>query len=66
MKDKRSSSVWTVSDWWHLELLGAAVGLAALISLIAVLVSFDSKPIPRWPWHITVGQLHVLREFRLM
>ena len=45
------------SSNWTLELLSCVLSLGFLVAIIVVLVSYDGKPIPDWPYGITLNAL---------
>ncbi|KAL4889137.1 hypothetical protein BDV59DRAFT_210536 [Aspergillus ambiguus] len=42
---------------WTLEILGALTSIAFLIAIIAVLFYYDGRPMPQWPYGITLNAL---------
>ncbi|KAL6237965.1 hypothetical protein BDW75DRAFT_237839 [Aspergillus navahoensis] len=45
--DKRSAGL-KISDWFILEVLATVISAGALITLVAVLATYDRKPQPNW------------------
>jgi len=46
-----------VVDLWLLEWLAWLVALAATSAIVSVLIAFNRRPIPYWPYGITLGAL---------
>lgn len=44
-------------DWWSWELTGIATSALSFGAMIAVLLYYDDKPGPKWPWGITVNSI---------
>ncbi|KAI9041824.1 DUF3176 domain-containing protein [Aspergillus affinis] len=51
----QSTGFWGSS--WALEVISSVVAVAALVAIIAVLYIYDGKPIPDWPYSITLNAL---------
>jgi Protein of unknown function (DUF3176) len=50
----------TRASWgasWTLEILGCLTSIAFLVAIIAVLFYYDGKPMPQWPYGITLNAL---------
>jgi hypothetical protein len=41
-------------DWWSWEVLGIMLSLSSSVALIVLLCKYDSQPMPRWRYGITV------------
>lgn len=56
---KHTRSYWqrAIPHLWLLEWLSWSVALIATAGIVGVLVAFDQKPIPQWPYGITLGAL---------
>lgn len=42
---------------WTLEILGCLASIAFLVAIIAVLFYYDGRPMPEWPYGITLNAL---------
>ncbi|KAL4966557.1 DUF3176 domain-containing protein [Aspergillus stella-maris] len=42
---------------WTLEILGCLTSIVFLVAIIVVLYSYDGKPMPKWPYGITLNAL---------
>ncbi|KAK0615211.1 hypothetical protein B0T17DRAFT_510998 [Bombardia bombarda] len=55
-KTRRSAdSVFSQSGSWTYELVSMVVAFAAVASIIAVLAYYNGKPLPSWPYSITIN-----------
>lgn len=46
---------WTKTGTWTFEIVSLLFAMAAVASIIAVLAYFDNKPLPGWPYKITLN-----------
>ncbi|ROW15538.1 hypothetical protein VPNG_02334 [Cytospora leucostoma] len=46
---------WTKTGTWTFEIVSLFFAMAAVASIIAVLAYFDNKPLPSWPYKITLN-----------
>lgn len=46
---------WTKTGTWTFEIIALLFAIAAVASIIAVLAYFDNKPLPSWPYKITLN-----------
>ncbi|KAJ9150436.1 DUF3176 domain-containing protein [Pleurostoma richardsiae] len=42
---------------WTFEIVSLLVAIGAVASIIAVLAYYDGRPLPEWPWSITINAL---------
>lgn len=47
----------TASDWWLWEVLGCLTALVALLAIIITLNAHNNRPLPNWPFSITINSL---------
>ena len=40
---------------WALEIIGLAIAVSAVSSIVAILAYYDGKPLPAWPFFITIN-----------
>lgn len=48
---------WTKTGTWTFEIVSLVFAIAAVASIIAILESYDNKPLPSWPYKITLNAL---------
>lgn len=53
----QSQSTGFCGSSWALEVVSSVVAVAALVAIIAVLYAYDGKPMPDWPYGITLNAL---------
>src|SRR5437764_5385476 len=46
-----------VTDWWVFEVLACAGSLAALVGIIVVLMLYNGRTLPNWPYGITINSV---------
>jgi len=51
----QTQSFWGAS--WPLEILGCVTSFAFLVAIIVVLFYYDGRPMPQWPYGITLNAL---------
>lgn len=54
-KPAKSPILSNMNKYWVWEVLSCAGSLIALVSIIGVLLSYDGKPIPNWPYGVTIN-----------
>ncbi|KAK3332723.1 hypothetical protein B0T19DRAFT_482928 [Cercophora scortea] len=52
---KSGGSMFSKSNSWTLETVSMAVAVIAVAAIIAVLAYYDQKPLPSWPYSITLN-----------
>ncbi len=45
------------TDWWTWELCAILTSLISLAAIILVLLLYKGRPLPDWPWSITINSL---------
>lgn len=50
----RGSIIW---DWWLWEIAGLALSLGFTVVIIVILAIYDDKPLPTWPYNITLNAM---------
>ncbi|KAK1144074.1 hypothetical protein N8T08_005736 [Aspergillus melleus] len=53
----QSQSTGFCGSSWALEVVSSVVAVAALVAIIVVLYAYDGKPMPDWPYGITLNAL---------
>ncbi|ROV93641.1 hypothetical protein VMCG_08100 [Cytospora schulzeri] len=48
---------WNKTGTWTFEIVSLLFAIAAVASIIAILAYFDNKPLPSWPYKITLNAL---------
>jgi len=48
------------TDWWLVELLSCLLSLLTCAAVIIVLTSFDGRPLPNWPYNVTLNSFLAL------
>lgn len=51
----QSQTRWGAS--WTLEILGCVTAIVAFVAIVVVLVYYDGRPMPQWPYGITLNAL---------
>lgn len=46
-----------INDYWVWEIVSCSISLIALAAIIAVLLEYDGKSIPDWPYGITINSV---------
>jgi hypothetical protein len=46
-----------VADWWIFEVLACASSSAALVGIIVVLMVYNGRSLPNWPYGITINSV---------
>ncbi|KAI9698028.1 MAG: hypothetical protein M1836_004381 [Candelina mexicana] len=46
-----------VQNWWLWEILSLVTSIGATAGIVGVLLHFDSRPLPKWPYSITLNAL---------
>ena len=44
-------------DWWLWELMGSILSILCMVAIVAILAAYDRKPLPEWPYSITLNSL---------
>ena len=44
-------------DWWLWELMGSILSIFCIVAIVAILAAYDRKPLPEWPYSITLNSL---------
>jgi hypothetical protein len=52
----RHSRAEVFSIWW-LEMICSAIFCGALVAIVATIYSYEGRPLPEWPYHLTINTL---------
>ena len=44
-------------DWWFSEILGIILSLSSIVAIIAILARYNGRPVPNWPYKITLNSM---------
>lgn len=57
LKPTESPFLSTMNKYWVWEIISCLGSLIALVSIVGVLVNYNGKPIPNWPYGITINSV---------
>ena len=55
-RSKRKNSSW-YHDWWVWEIAAVVLSLGSTTAIIAILAKYNGKPLPNWPYKITLNSM---------